>query len=258
MPRTCSLQATAVQKYATLLADTLPTTSAKLGSLSTAISNSPIDFASASDTLVALQQRLTTSGFTSAEISDMTALGLNSTDIAQLRSVLTETAAANPNANYTLDSYQTYGSPTAIIPSLQAAEQTTATDAAQLAADMGPIISTLRSEITAPNLPTASAGGPYTGTVGTAVSFDAGGSTTPAATGELSYAWDLTGAGTFTDATGPTPTFTYTAPYVTASSVSRSPTRQEYRTSLIHTSRSPRAVLGRRSPRSTQPGRRST
>lgn len=76
---------------------------------------------------------------------------------------------------------------------------------------MTPIITHLQGQVGA-TLPTANAGGRYTGTVGTAVSFNASGSTTPAGSGALSYAWDLTGTGTFADATGVSPTYTFAAP----------------------------------------------
>jgi PKD repeat protein len=50
---------------------------------------------------------------------------------------------------------------------------------------------------------------PTNGPVPLAVSFDGTGSSDPEG-GPLSYSWDLNGDGTFGDATGPTPSFTYT------------------------------------------------
>ena len=55
--------------------------------------------------------------------------------------------------------------------------------------------------------PVANAGGPYTGTSGTAVSFSAAGSSDPGGSG-LSYAWTFGDGGT---ATGVAPTYTYAA-----------------------------------------------
>ena len=57
--------------------------------------------------------------------------------------------------------------------------------------------------------PVCNAGGPYTGTVGVPVVFNASGSSTPAGSGPLSYVWNF-GDGTF--GTGVSPSHTYAAP----------------------------------------------
>jgi glucose/arabinose dehydrogenase len=62
--------------------------------------------------------------------------------------------------------------------------------------------------------PTASiAANPTTGPVPLTVSFDGSGSSDPEGH-PLTYSWDLNGDGTFGDATGPTASYTYTAPGV--------------------------------------------
>jgi hypothetical protein len=59
--------------------------------------------------------------------------------------------------------------------------------------------------------PTASTGGNYNAAPGTAITLNASQSTDPSG-GPLTYAWDLNGNGTFTDATGPKPQYTYSQP----------------------------------------------
>lgn len=83
-------------------------------------------------------------------------------------------------------------------------------DATADPSQVGPAILTAIQAIAAE--PVADAGGPYTGTVGAPVTFDASASFSPDDT-ITSYAWDFTGSGIFTAATGPTTTFTYSAPY---------------------------------------------
>ncbi|HTU46850.1 MAG TPA: PKD domain-containing protein [Bryobacteraceae bacterium] len=59
--------------------------------------------------------------------------------------------------------------------------------------------------------PTANTGGNYNAPPGAAVTFNSSSSTDPNG-GSLTYAWDLNGNGTFTDATGAQPQYTYSQP----------------------------------------------
>ena len=59
--------------------------------------------------------------------------------------------------------------------------------------------------------PTANTGGNYNAAPGATITFNAGSSTDPGA-GSLTYAWDLNGNGTFTDATGAQPQYSYSQP----------------------------------------------
>jgi Bacterial Ig-like domain (group 3)/PKD domain len=59
--------------------------------------------------------------------------------------------------------------------------------------------------------PTASTGGNYNAAPGAMITFNAGTSTDPSG-GSLTYAWDLNGNGTFTDATGAQPQYSYSQP----------------------------------------------
>lgn len=205
-------QAESVQRYANLVAASVPATSASADAVGSAITGSGVDLAGTSAKLVALKQRLSTSGFTASETAGLAAAGLPPAQIANLRADLIQSAATDPTAFAPLDSYATYGSPADFAASLSGLTAGTQQAAARLAADMPAAISALKAQITAPSDITPSAGGPYKGTVGTPVPFDASASTTPVGAGPMSYAWDLTGSGTFTDATGATPQFTFTKP----------------------------------------------
>src|SRR6185312_15839515 len=116
-------------------------------------------------------------------------------------------ATQQTDVPYPLDGYQVYGDVPANVQQQQTLNSSAATTLQELAADMTPLIGYLQSQIGSVDLPSASAGGPYSGTVGTPIQFDASASTTPADTGTLTYAWDLLGNGTFADASGATPTF---------------------------------------------------
>lgn len=112
------LQAQAIKKYAGMVATSLTTTNTQLGSLSTAASAR--NLGPSMTYMSGLLQRLQTGRFTANEIAGLHAAGLSDTDITRLRTLLTETAAGNPNANYTLDWLQTRGTLAASISQLQA------------------------------------------------------------------------------------------------------------------------------------------
>ncbi|MHB8576590.1 MAG: PKD domain-containing protein, partial [Dehalococcoidia bacterium] len=206
------LQAQAIQQYATLAAQQVPATNTLLGNIVSQVNNGPRNFGQESSFMVNLLQRLQTSGFTPGEVSALESAGLSSGAIQELLGIMTESAAHNPSANYTLDSYQTLAPIQNTIQPLQASESQTASDLRQLASAMGPIISGLQSQLGDPMLPTANAAGPYSGTTGAPLTFNASASSTPPNTGALTYAWDLLGNDTFADATGPSPSFTFTTP----------------------------------------------
>jgi hypothetical protein len=205
------LQARSIQEYASRLVESTSLTTARLASMATALDASPLDFTAASNKLLALRDRMVASGFTAEENSGLLAIGLLPSEIAQARSLLSQSALDNPAGGLALDSYSANGSPADAAAELAALENDIAQAATELGTDMAPIVDELLGRIAAPNLPTANPGGPYAGTVGTAVSFDASLSTTPDGTGALTYAWDLTGNGKFTDASGSKPSFVFSA-----------------------------------------------
>lgn len=95
----------------------------------------------------------------------------------------------------------------------QALAQATGGQAIDATADpsqAGPAIVSAVEAIDA--LPTADAGGPYTGVTGTPVNFSADGSIAPAGS-IVKYEWDFTGTGNFVTVPGPDTTFTYSSPY---------------------------------------------
>ncbi|HEX5504265.1 MAG TPA: PKD domain-containing protein [Thermomicrobiales bacterium] len=209
--RAALLQAEQIRQYALQAAQGYATTDALLAATSAAIGADGRDYAGLANDLAALRGELAANGFTPAEVAALRAAGLTDTDIAALRDYLARPAAQYPDMLYTFDSYGAYGPFAASAQALQADNTATAGVFQQLATSMDPLIADLKAK-SGDGLPTPNAGGPYSGTVGAPVAFDASASTTPTATGPLTYAWDLTGSGAFDDATGPTPTFTFAAP----------------------------------------------
>ncbi|HEX7104322.1 MAG TPA: Ig-like domain-containing protein, partial [Nitrolancea sp.] len=206
------LQAETIQQYATQAAQSITTTNALLGDVTAQVNASGKDFDGEAAYTADLQQRLATTGFSPEEVTSLKAAGLPDADISTLQGLLSTSATQQTDTPYPLDGYQVYGSVPTNVQAQQALNDNAATTLQQLAASMTPLIGYLQSQVGSANLPSASAGGPYSGTVGTSIQFDASASTTPSDTGTLSYSWDLLGNGTFADATGANPTFTFNAP----------------------------------------------
>ena len=206
------LQAETIQQYATQAAQSMTTTNSLLGDVTAQVNASGKDFAGEAAYAADLQQRLATTGFSSDEVTSLKAAGLSDADISTLQGLLGTSAAQQTDVPYPLDGYQVYGDVPGNFQEQQGLNSSAAATLQQLAAAMTPLIGYLQSQIGNADLPSASAGGPYSGTVGTPIQFDASASTTPANTGTLTYSWDLLGNGTFADASGATPTFTFTTP----------------------------------------------
>jgi hypothetical protein len=206
------LQAETIQQYAIQAAQGINTTNTLLDNVIAQVNASGKDFDGEAGFTADLQQRLATTGFSPDEVTSLKAAGLSETDISTLLGLLSTSATQQTDVPYPLDGYDVYGSVPENFQQQQALNSNAAAALQQLATDLTPLIEYLQSQISAPNLPSANAGGPYSGTVGTPIQFDASASTTPADTGSLTYAWDLLGNGTFADASGANPTFTFTAP----------------------------------------------
>jgi VCBS repeat-containing protein len=83
-------------------------------------------------------------------------------------------------------------------------------DLTVLVTDTGGMTDTATAQVTVNNqAPTADAGGPYSGNEGSAISFDASGSSDPGG-GDLTYAWDFDEDGVYDDAIGVTLSYTWT------------------------------------------------
>ncbi len=196
------MHARAIRDYARGLQAQLPTSSAALARLDAALAAdaTPID-ALAADAQ-AFIARVKASGLTADEIQAARNLGLTDAQITQL---VADIAALDLS---TFSKANLQGA----IADLRANNAALADEMGQLATDMAPIITTLEADPWTPDeAPQAQAGGPYTGSEGTAITFDGAGSTSPSAT--TTYAWDLDGDGAFDDATGATPSHTYTTPF---------------------------------------------
>lgn len=206
------LQAKAIQQYANQAAQSLATTNTLLGDVSTQVGASGKDFAGEAAYAADLQQRLATTGFSTDEVTSLKAAGLSDADVGSLQGLLSTSATESTDVPYPLDGYQAYGTVPANFQEQQALNNSAAARLQQLASDMTPLIGYLESQIGSADLPSANAGGPYSGTAGTPIQFDASASTTPTDTGTITYAWDLLGDGSFDDASGASPIFTFATP----------------------------------------------
>jgi PKD repeat protein len=140
-------------------------------------------------------------GFTGQEIQEMMNLGLNQDDIADME-------AAFLDGVYDLDKAGLL----ARLGDIQATNLDLIDSLNDLSADMAPIIATLENDpLVGDQAPVVNAGSGYSGTVGTAVQFD-GSASSNVVPGAV-YEWDLDGDGEFDDASGATPTYTYTEAY---------------------------------------------
>ncbi len=195
------IHARAIRDYADVTAVHLLQTNNALAALEAALIADTRDFDSFAAGAVQFQNRIATSGFSDAEVREAANLGLSETDLAAIRADLLEVHYAFNKADFL-----------SRIANIQAVNMALIADLNELSADMAPIVTTLENDpLVSDRAPVANAGGPYSGTVGTAVAFDATAAANTAA--EAEYAWDLNGDGAFDDAVGASVNYTYTQPF---------------------------------------------
>lgn len=145
-----------------------------------------------------LRERVRSDGFSRAQLRAFETLGLSSSEIRKLeRDVAT---ASLPDESYTRADR---------IDALVAGMNATLPAVGNLTADAARLERAIEADAAAIPEPAADAGGPYAGTAGDAVGFDATNSTDDAS---LTYAWDTDLDGEFDDAAGPTPSVTFDRP----------------------------------------------
>lgn len=195
-PEWALAQARAAREYAQILADRQAATSAHLTALADAIQADPRNVDVAAASVGAGSARVGAIGFTVDEEAVLRSRGLDDAAINALRTEL----GANDFSGF---------SKAELVSALrdQAAEGPgTAADLHALAAGFDALIETLLINPAVPSgLPTANAGGPYSGAVGGTVLLSGAGSTDPGGS-ITAYDWDTDLDGQFDDATGAGPT----------------------------------------------------
>ncbi|WJH36810.1 PKD domain-containing protein [Paenibacillus sp. CC-CFT747] len=193
--------ARAIQKYANLLDAQLTRTNAAMTQLFQALAadKRPLDATAAA--LEQLRSRIVSTGFTVEELTRLRSLGYSDEEIEQVRAGLAaknylftkadfidfQSDFKNDNGQFGADLYSYAGS------------------------FIANLIETLKADPSIPDKdPVVSAGGPYSGTEGSAIYFNA---TASGPSSIVKYEWDLDGDGSFNDGTGSNVTFTYTQPF---------------------------------------------
>ena len=141
--------------------------------------------------------RIATTGFSADELGQARTLGLDQAQIDALRTRFVAKRFAFTEAGLR-----------ATVAGLRAAHAALGPDLAMFATDLDSVVATLEANPAVfDRHPIAHAGGPYSGPEGTPVDLTGAGSTSPSPI--TRYEWDLDGDGQFDDATGPTPSFTF-------------------------------------------------
>jgi uncharacterized repeat protein (TIGR01451 family) len=191
-----------IQMFAGLLADDLARQQTTLAGFRDTVANYPFHLDEAAAALVDIQTRLRETGLTIAELKDLRGLGMSETEIQALRQDLLLRRLAFSRSDFlaTVDRQMNSSADSAPV-------------YRDLAAAMDGVINDLLGQRALDNgQPTARAGGPYSGAVGSAASFSAAASTDPH-NFPLGFTWDLDGDGEFNDATVTNATHNYTGPF---------------------------------------------
>lgn len=189
----------ALKTYTNLLATQLTHTNTALAAMSNALSADTRPLDEIASELEAFRIRVVTEGFSTEELQEFKNLGFSDEKIAEIRQQLgTLDFSAFSKAEFL-----------ALLQNLQTTNTALIGAFTTFSADMSAIIASLEADpLVFDRSPLVNPGGPYTGVAGLPVAFDGRASTSPAQISR--YEWDLDGDGKFNDATGPTPSFTYT------------------------------------------------
>ena len=194
-------QARMVKTYADLLASNSEDSANQIGTLAGEVKNHGGDRVIRAADVIGYQQHVASSGFSAAELDDMRAAGLTGAEIASFRQYVT-TMKTDGLADF--NEYQVWldlrDSTAAGVPTLR----TISDQATAMIEYYGYSVDDI--------YPVASAGGPYTGTEGTAVALSAAASTDPNGDA-LRYAWDLDGDGAFDDGSSASVSNTWSGEY---------------------------------------------
>ena len=196
------IHARAIHDYSLRLKLQLAESDNALSDLDAALDGDTTDVDAHATDIQEFVERVRASGFTEEEIREAHNLGLSDAEISQLE------------ADVVALDFSTFSSANLreTIADLQANNSSLSSELDILARDMESNIAILESDTFTPDeTPVASAGGPYRGVEGAAVTFSASDSTSPS---EVSgYEWDLDGDGKFDDASSASPNKTYDSPF---------------------------------------------
>ena len=193
------IHAREMQQYASLLAGDLSTTSDTLNAAASAITSYPINLDQVASNLEYLRNAVQTNGFTPAQQQALVNAGFTTSQINQLQVKLS-------SGSFAITEAQTVSA----LHDIATTNTTEAVDLTNFAANTQAVINALAADPTVTDdAPSANAGGPYSGTVGTPIALNASGSTTgTGGSAIVSYQWDTQGNGNFTTS-GETVNVTY-------------------------------------------------
>jgi PKD repeat protein len=194
------IHARAIRDYSEQLQAQIAENDAALAELDAALAADTTDVDANAVEARAFIERVRASGFTADEIREAHNLGMTDREIDDLAADIAKLDFAGFSE----------ASMRRTIADLQRANVALATEMGNLAADMDTVITTLETDALTPDkAPVADAGGLYTGDEGMTISFSGSATSPSAITG---YEWDLDGDGAFDDATGTSPSHTYSTP----------------------------------------------
>jgi PKD repeat protein len=194
------VHARALRSQITLLQDQIARSSAAADELSAALAADTRDLDTVFATVEPLRARIASSGLTSAERLALLGMGFSDEQVDRF----VEEFAALP-FDLSISGIQSQ------LAELRAAGADQSAELDVWAAQIDQVIADFEADpLTGDPGPVARAGGPYTAQVGAPLTLSATASTSPVAI--TSYQWDLDGDGAFDDATGATPSVTFSRP----------------------------------------------